>query len=220
MVDALKTLLRRKKYIERSLNTSLKEKRVYQAVVIGVSAGGFAALSFLLPSLPEDFSLPVIIVQHLHPASGSYIVQHLNNKCSLIVKQADEKESIKPGTVYLASPNYHLLVEEDRTFSLTVDNRVNYARPSIDVLFETAARAYGEKLIGIILTGSNNDGSKGLKRIKEGGGLAVVQDPLDAEVDSMPRAALAATAVDFILSLEQIASFLMSLSKGKSYENK
>jgi len=196
------------------------ERAGFEAVVIGVSAGGLAALHVMLPLLPEDFGLPVIIVQHLHTASGGYLVQYLNGRCSMTVKQADEKEAIKPGMVYLATPNYHLLVEEDRTLSLTVDKRVNYARPSIDVLFETAALAYREKLIGVILTGANNDGSRGLKKIKEAGGLAVVQDPLNAEVDSMPRAALAATAVDYILPLDQIGPFLVSIVKGKNYEQK
>ena len=189
----------------------------FEAVVIGVSAGGLAALHTMLPLLPVDFDLPVIIVQHLHPASGNYLVQDLNARCHLSVKQADEKEIIKSGTVYMAPPNYHLLVEEDRTFSLTVDKRVNYARPSIDVLFETAALAYREKLIGVILTGANNDGSRGLKKIKETGGFAVVQDPLNAEVDSMPRAALVATAVDYILPLDQIGPLLVSIAKGKNY---
>ena len=197
-----------------------KKRTEFEAVVIGVSAGGLAALHVILPLLPEDFGLPVIIVQHLHIASGGYLVQDLNGRCRLTVKQADEKEAIKPGMVYLAPPNYHLLVEEDRTFSLTVDRRVNYARPSIDVLFETAVLAYREKLIGVILTGANNDGSQGLKRIKEAGGLAVVQDPLDAEVDSMPRAALVAIAVDYILPLDQIGPFLVSIAKGNNYEQK
>ena len=195
-----------------------EERTEFEAVVIGVSAGGLAALHVILPLLPEDFGLSVIIVQHLHPASGGYLVQNLYERCRLTVKEVDEKEVIKPGMVYLAPPNYHLLVEEDRTFSLTVDERVNYARPSIDVLFETAALAYREKLIGVILTGANNDGSQGLKKIKEAGGLALVQDPLDAEVDSMPRAALVAVAVDCILPLDQIASFLVSIAKGNNYD--
>ena len=111
----------------------------------------------------------------------------------------------------MAPPNYHLLIEPDQTFTLTIDERVNYARPSIDVLFETAAEVFREHLIGIILTGANNDGSHGLKRIKELGGMAIVQDPETAEVDSMPKAAVAACAVDHVLSLEEISAFLNKL---------
>jgi two-component system chemotaxis response regulator CheB len=118
-----------------------------------------------------------------------------------------------PGMAYLAPPNYHLLLEPDRTFTLTIDERVNYARPSIDVLFETAAEAYKDKLIGIILTGANNDGSKGLKKIKEFGGLAIVQDPETAEVASMPRAAILTSVVDHIIPLEEIAPLLNSLNE-------
>jgi two-component system chemotaxis response regulator CheB len=158
------------------------EKRKYDAVVIGSSAGGLNALKTIFQGLDGTFPLPVIIVQHISPDSDNYLIHILNDMNKLKVKEADEKESPVAGTAYIAPPNYHLLVESDGTFTLTVDERVNYARPSIDVLFETAAEAWRGKLIGIILTGANNDGSKGLKRIKELGGLAVVQDPETAEV--------------------------------------
>jgi two-component system chemotaxis response regulator CheB len=129
----------------------------------------------------------------------------------LKVKEADEKERPANGMAYIAPPNYHLLFENDQSFTLTVDERVNYARPSIDVLFETAAEAYKDTLIGIILTGANTDGSRGLKKIKDFGGLTIVQDPATAESDSMPRAAILTTQVDHVLPIEEIAEFLNSL---------
>jgi two-component system, chemotaxis family, protein-glutamate methylesterase/glutaminase len=189
----------------------LTHKKRYEAIVIGSSAGGLNALKVLFHGLTNRFNIPLIIVQHISPDSENYLIHILNNIMKLQVKEADEKEQPMPGMAYLAPPNYHLLLEPDRTFTLTIDERVNYARPSIDVLFETAAEAYKDKLVGIVLTGANNDGSKGLRKIKEFGGLAIVQDPDTAEVDSMPRAAIQETAVDHIIPLEEIAPFLNSL---------
>jgi len=183
----------------------------YKAIVIGSSAGGLNALKTLIGGLKLPFKLPVIIVQHISPDAENYLIHILNDLKMLTVKEADEKEKPVKGMAYVAPPNYHLLVEADHTFTLTVDERVNYARPSIDVLFETAAEAFRDTLIGIILTGANNDGSKGLKKIRELGGLTIVEDPETAEVNSMPRAALLSTPVDHVLSLEEIAPFLNSL---------
>ena len=191
-------------------------RRRYEAIVIGSSAGGLNALKVLFRGLSEGFHIPLIIVQHISADSENYLIQILNDIRVLQVKEADEKEQPMPGMAYLAPPNYHLLLEPDRTFTLTIDERVNYARPSIDVLFETAAEAYKDKLIGIILTGANNDGSRGLKRIKDLGGLTIVQDPDTAEVESMPRAAIQATLTDHILPLEEIAAFLNSLNEPPS----
>ncbi len=183
----------------------------YNAVVIGSSAGGLNALRTLLRNINKDFGMPVIIVQHISPDSENYLIHILNDLKRLKVKEADEKEKPLPGYAYVAPPNYHLLIESDQTFTFTVDERVNYARPSIDVLFETAAEVYREHLIGIILTGANSDGSLGLKRIKELGGLVIVQDPETAEADSMPRAAIHACTVDHVLGLEEISAFLNRL---------
>lgn len=183
----------------------------YQAVVIGASAGGLRALRQVLSALPEEFPLPILAVQHLHPDSGAYLAKILDEHCALSVKQADEKESLEAGVVYLAPPNYHLLVEENCTLSLSTDARVNFSRPSVDVLFETAVYAYREHLIGIILTGANSDGSYGVKRIKQYGGYVIVQDPKTAEAHSMPSAAIAAAQVDKILPLEQIGPYLLQL---------
>lgn len=183
----------------------------FSAVVMGVSAGGFQALHTILPMFPKAFPFPVIVVQHRMAGEDDFFVDSLNSKSLLTVKEAEEREKIQPGTAYIAPGGYHLLVEKDHTFSLSVDEPVCYARPSIDVLFETAARVYGSHLVGIILTGANSDGSNGIKTIKQGNGLTIAQDPDTAEVNLMPLAAIATHCVDFILPLEDIPSFLTNL---------
>lgn len=186
-----------------------------QAVVLGVSAGGVLALKTLLTKLPADFPLPILIVQHLSPEVGSMLANLLDAECKLRVKEGDECEAVQAGTVYLAPPNYHMLIERDRTLVLSTDAPVRFARPSIDVLFESAARAYGANLVGVILTGANADGSEGLKTIKAHGGVVVIQDPDDAEVDVMPVAALAALGeftADHVVPLAEIAALLQKLA--------
>ena len=148
-----------------SKDSSVEHGR-YQAVVIGVSAGGFETLNELLPLIPSGITVAVIIVQHLHPQQDGFFIESLNNACSVPVREAEQKEPAVPGTVYFAPPNYHLLLETDKTFSLSIDEKVNFSRPSIDVLFETAAEAYGPGLIGVILTGASKDGASGLQRIR------------------------------------------------------
>lgn len=192
--------------------------RDYGVVVIGVSAGGMNALSILIPSLPQDFPLPVVVVQHLHVDSVGFLDEFLEDASSLRVKEADDKEPLRPGTVYVAPADYHLLIEEIGMLSLSVDDPLNYSRPSIDVLFDSAAGVFGNEAIGIILTGANADGSQGLKRIKAGGGLAIVQDPATAEAEAMPRAAIQATSVDHVLGLNEIGPFLVSYCVGSSQD--
>ena len=187
----------------------------YGAIVIGVSSGGMNALKIISSTLPAHFNLPIIIVQHLSAHSDSHWIKLLNEKSRLNVKEADEKEKIEKGNIYIAPPNYHLLIEKDKTFSLTIDERVNFARPSIDVLFESAAEAYRNKLIGIVLTGSNSDGTKGIKRIKNCGGLAIIQDPKTADSEYMPNSAIAAIVPDYIISLEEIVELLIKIDKQK-----
>lgn len=184
----------------------------YQAVVIGVSAGGIAALEKILPVLPEDYGLALLIVQHISADGGNYLVEHFSAGCALPVVEAADKEQIRQGIIYFAPPNYHLLVERTKTIALTVDAKVNYARPSVDVLFETAAEAYCDSLVGVVLTGANNDGAAGLARVKELGGLTVVQSPQSAETAAMPTAALNALQVDHVLDLEEIGPFLITLA--------
>ncbi|WP_207687602.1 chemotaxis protein CheB [Desulfonema limicola] len=191
----------------------------YSAIVIGVSAGGMDALNIILSLLPKDFPVPIMIVQHISPVSDNYLVKFLDNACRIKVKEAGEKIKPEQGTAYIAPPNYHLLVETDKSLSLSVDEKVNFARPSVDVLFETAADAYGKNLIGIILTGANKDGSMGLKKIKKYKGLTIVQSPETAAADEMPKSAIAAVDVDFILPLNSIASFLCKIF-GKKPINK
>ncbi|RKS94018.1 two-component system chemotaxis response regulator CheB [Flavobacterium limicola] len=185
----------------------------YEAIVIGVSSGGMNVLKIISSSLPLHFNIPIIIVQHLSAHSDSHWIKLLNEKSHLNVTEADEKEKIKKGNIYIAPPNYHLLIEKDKTFSLTIDERVNFARPSIDVLFESAAEAYTNKLIGIVLTGSNSDGSKGIKRIKDCGGLVIIQDPETAESEYMPKSAIATIVPDYILPLEDIIELLIQLDQ-------
>mgnify|MGYP006419183371 CR=1 FL=1 len=190
----------------------------YDAVVIGSSAGGLRALSTILPVLPAAFPLPLLVVQHLMATADDYLPRSLAQKCRVTVKQAGEKEPALPGVVYIAPPNYHLLVEIDRTLSLSTDERVNHARPAIDVLFETAAEAYESRLIGVVLTGASSDGSLGLKAIKQHGGFALVQDPATAESPTMPRAAQAATDVDRLAPLQEIGPLLCELCMGSRQE--
>ena len=201
--------------IQKSNNDYITKSHKYKVIVIGVSAGGIKALKTILSVLPSKFALSVIIVMHRHKDTDGYLERLLDNECKMRVKQADEKEEIKAGVVYVAPPNYHLLIEDDGTFSMSVAGAVNYARPSVDVVFESAAEVYGKGLIGVVLTGANKDGSQGLKKIKEAGGLAIVQIPETSEVSDMPRAAIAVVKPDYVLSLEEIGPLLRKLeSKG------
>ncbi|MBW2202531.1 MAG: chemotaxis protein CheB [Deltaproteobacteria bacterium] len=184
----------------------------FECIVIGVSAGGMDALLKILPILPADFPLPVVVVQHLDPHStDSYFAQYFNERCPIEVREANEREPVMVGNVYFAPPNYHLLIENDKTFSLSSDDKINFSRPSIDVLFESAADVYGQALVGLILTGASSDGAIGLKRIKENGGLTIVQDPKTAESNLMPLSAIQASPVDHILSLQDIPNLLQEL---------
>jgi two-component system chemotaxis response regulator CheB len=191
----------------------MTERLQYQAVVIGVSAGGLRALEAILPLLGEGFSMPVIVVQHISPDSESFLSHHFDMICPMHVKEAEDKEPLKSGTIYFAPPNYHTMVESDRCLALSTQERVNFSRPSIDVLFETAAETYRETLVGIILTGANSDGAAGLAKVKKCGGLCLVQSLDTAASDIMPRAALAAVEADFVLPLKQIGPFLQSIDQ-------
>jgi two-component system, chemotaxis family, protein-glutamate methylesterase/glutaminase len=190
---------------------------MYDAIVIGVSAGGFHALKTILTGLPASFSIPIVVVQHIHQNSDAFLVDHLNEHCGLNVKEAEDKEPICGNTVYFAPPDYHLLIDTNHSFSLSMDEKVNFSRPAIDLLFESAADTYGETLIGIILTGANSDGAIGLKTIKRRGGLAIVQNPKTAEASFMPQSALESTEVDLIIDLDRIAPLLIQLCEGRGY---
>jgi two-component system, chemotaxis family, protein-glutamate methylesterase/glutaminase len=190
-------------------------RRRFHAIAIGISAGGVGTLKTLLGAMPADFPLPLLVVQHVSPDSGGQIATFLNEVCAIRVKEADEQELPVGGTVYLAPANYHLLVEPDGRLGLSIDPPVNFSRPSADVLFETAADAFGPALIGVVLTGGGSDGSLGLKRIKEKGGMTVVQDPGDAAADSMPLHALAAVTPDYVVTLSSLVQLFVNLSKSE-----
>jgi two-component system chemotaxis response regulator CheB len=184
---------------------------MHEAVVIGASAGGLRALGAILSRLPETFAMPIAIAQHIEPSSDGYIATYMDALSPLRVKDAEDKECLCAGRAYFAPAGYHLLIDSDKTFSLSVDDKVNFARPAIDVLFESAADAYGSALVGVVLTGANEDGAKGLRRIRRLGGLAIVQDPRTAEAKRMPEAAIATAGADRILTVDGIAALLIEL---------
>lgn len=191
----------------------------YEAVVIGTSAGGVEALLSLLPKLPADFPAAILAVIHLPRGRDSLLPELFAARCRLPVKEAEDKEPVTPGTIYFAPPDYHLLVDWSRapapgpSLALSVDEPVHFSRPSIDVLFESASVIYGPKLLGLVLTGANADGARGLQVLRKAGGTAWVQDPSAAYAWAMPRAALEAGPVDSVLSLEQMAARLRSLGR-------
>jgi two-component system, chemotaxis family, protein-glutamate methylesterase/glutaminase len=184
-----------------------------EAIVIGASAGALEALSRILPFLPASYGLPVIIVVHVPPDKESILAELFRAKCAIEVREAEDKEPIRGGTIYFAPPNYHLLVETDKSLALSNDEPVFYSRPSLDVLFESAADAYGSSLIAIVLTGANQDGAKGLKAVAEAGGAAIVQNPDGAYASAMPKAAIAECPGARVLSLKEIAVYLQDVEK-------
>ncbi len=184
-----------------------------ELVTIGVSAGGLEALRKLISGLPQDFGMSIVIVQH-RSRDSHMLCSLLQDYSKLKVYEVNDKQAVESGCVYLAPPDYHLLVEPGH-FALSTDAPVVFSRPSIDVMFESAAEAYGARVVGVVLTGANQDGSKGLKRIVDGGGRAVVQDPKTAEVRVMPEAALRAVEEACVLSLEEIAPYLVRLQSSR-----
>jgi two-component system, chemotaxis family, protein-glutamate methylesterase/glutaminase len=188
----------------------------FGAVVIGSSAGGLRVLISLLESLPHDYPIAVIVVQHRRSESTQLLEEVLQIKCKIRIKQADEKEKIYPGIVYVAPPGYHLLIERDKSFSLSSDRPVNYSMPSIDVTFETAAEVYQRHLLGIILTGANQDGANGIKSIKKLQGFTVAQDPAEAEYPVMPQAAIDTHFVDKIMPSREIKKFLLKIQSSEN----
>jgi two-component system, chemotaxis family, protein-glutamate methylesterase/glutaminase len=184
---------------------------VYELIVVGASWGGLEAVGRLLADIRDDIRQPIVVAQHRHPSAPSAgLSELLHLRIKRPVQDVEDKMPIEPTNVYIAPSDYHLLVEAG-TFALSVDERVQYARPSIDVLFESASLAYGSSLIGIILTGANEDGAAGLAAVKERGGVAIVQEPAGATRRTMPDAAIAATVADAVLPLEEIGAFLFDL---------
>lgn len=183
----------------------------YEIVVIGTSYGGLSALQVLLPALARDFPLPVVVVQHRGKDSDN-LCDFLGRHSALPVTEPNDKDAIAPGYVYLAPRDYHLMIERDG-FALSTEAPVGYARPSVNVLFESAADVYQGHMVGVILTGANTDGARGMAKIKSYGGLCVAEDPASAESRGMPAAAIAATKVDAVLPLREIAPFLNQLGQ-------
>jgi two-component system chemotaxis response regulator CheB len=183
----------------------------HQAIVIGCSAGGLSALQRVLPGLDKRLAVPVVICCHTGSSDVSLLVELLARFSALPVVEAQERAPADPGVVHVAPSGYHLLVEPNLHFSLSIDAKVAYARPSIDVLFETAADAWREGLVAVLMTGANSDGANGLRNVREAGGYALVQDPATAEADVMPRAGLERAGADACLPLDAIAARLNEL---------
>jgi two-component system chemotaxis response regulator CheB len=177
-------------------------------VAIGASAGGVAALGEILPALPPEFPLPIIVVVHVPPARHSLLPDLFGKRCRLPVLEAEDKLPLEPGHVYFSPPNYHLMIEEDLTCSLSVDEPVNYSRPSIDVLLQSAAASIGDGVVAIILTGTSADGAQGLRAVREAGGIGWVQAPETAQSGLMPQRAIEVGGADAVLTLPQIAERL------------
>lgn len=186
---------------------------VIEAIAIGGSAGALDALSMILPALPPAFPLPIVIVLHIPPGRPSYLPEVLGSMCALRVKEAEDKEPLERGTVYTAPSDYHLLVEKQRVLSLSVDEPVLFSRPAIEVLFDSAADAFGSRMAGVLLAGGSEDGARGLAQIKRAGGLALVQAPSTAAVRTMPQAALDLGVVDHSLAPEALGTFLAKLGE-------
>ncbi|USX27184.1 chemotaxis protein CheB [Oxalobacteraceae bacterium OTU3CINTB1] len=185
--------------------------RTIEAVVIGASAGGVAALLKLLPGLPAGYGRPLVALLHLPENRQSQLAEVFRQRMVLPVREAADKEPLASGTLYFGGSGYHLSVESDRSFSLSCEAPLHFARPAIDFLMESAADAYGPALLGILLTGANQDGAAGLAAIGRAGGLTVVQDPDEAEVATMPKEAIRLRTPDLVLPLDAIHTMLLML---------
>ncbi|HGM5553764.1 TPA: chemotaxis protein CheB [Pseudomonas putida] len=194
------------------MNDAVDLPRV-EAVVVGASAGGVEALLTLLAPLRQGYALPIIVVLHLPEERRSQLAEVFSRRLMLPVAEATDKQDIMPGTVYFATPGYHLSVEQDRSLSLSLEDRVHHSRPAIDYLFESAADVYGETLAAVLLTGANHDGARGLAQVKQRGGLTIVQDPQDAQVATMPLAALKIQQPDHVLPIHGIGRLLVELER-------
>ena len=183
-----------------------------ELLVIGGSSGSLGVILAILKALPASFHIPIILVIHRANSSESLLDEVLSLKSNLPVVEVEEKETIRPFMVYVAPADFHLLIEKDKTFSLDYSEKINYSRPSINVTFLSAAARYGSGLMGILLSGANDDGTDGMKAIRDNGGYCIIQDPADAIVDYMPRHALKYMDADAVLSGPEIIQFLLSLS--------
>jgi len=188
---------------------------MYKMLVIGLSAGGIPLVKRILRALPQGYPLPIAIVAHLSREHESHLAEVLNERTCLPVSMARDKEEIRAGRVYIAPPDYHLLVEQNPHplphFSLSIDGLMKSVRPSIDVLFESAAEVFESGLIGVLLSGANTDGVEGMASVKRLGGLSVVLDPQECEFATMPHAVIKHVDVDYVASMDEIVSLLLSV---------
>ena len=202
----------RKRYLaEETKSGDHKVLKGYKAIVIGVSAGGLKALTEVFSGLNKDLSIPIIVTQHLSPKENSSLAEILNYKSRINVVDAGDNMKIVPNHIYIGPPDNHLIVNTNGTFSLSKETKVNHSRPSIDVMFKSASLTYGNKLIGILLTGANQDGADGIKEINSNGGFTIAQDPETAEFKFMPASAIETGAVDKVLNLKQIIEFINNI---------
>jgi two-component system, chemotaxis family, protein-glutamate methylesterase/glutaminase len=190
----------------------VRSRRRLRAVLVGASAGGFEAISRLLRALSPELRPPLIIVLHSAATEHSSLAESLARRCALPVLEAGERQRVMPGRVYVAPAGYHLLIGDNEHFALSVDSRVRFARPSIDVLFESAADAWRGAVAAVLLTGANDDGARGLAAVREHGGIGIVQAPDEAEAPEMPTAALKLAGADYVLRLAEIAPMIHHLS--------
>lgn len=186
-------------------------KTTYELVVIGGSAGSFDVLLNALPKLGFVTDFAIVLVLHRNQDAHSSLAEVLGYEAALPVKEAEEKEEIRPGTIYLAPPDYHLLIEKSKTFSLDYSEKINFSRPAIDLTFQTAAEAYGDKLACVLLSGSNADGSMGLKAVNQLGGHTAVQNPETCDIPFMPNQALKQVQVDSLVDGDQLAEFIQNI---------
>ncbi|AXA93501.1 chemotaxis protein CheB [Massilia sp. YMA4] len=192
---------------------ALLQGREFAAIVIGASAGGVNALLEILPGLPKDYPYPVVTVLHVMKGRQNQLAEVFQQRLALRVLEAGDKDDLRPGTLYFAPAGYHLSVEEGGVFSLSQEEPVHFARPAIDLTMQSAADVYGDQLVGILLTGANQDGAAGLAAIGAAGGLTVVQDPAEAQVAVMPNEAIRLRQPDLVLTLREIRSLLTMLEK-------
>jgi two-component system chemotaxis response regulator CheB len=187
-------------------------------LVIGGSAGSIEVIIKILEKLNNNLSIAIVIIIHRKKTSDASLTQLFNNRSTILVTEADEKEPIVPGRIYLAPADYHLLIENDYTISLDTSEKVQFSRPSIDVTFESAADVYGESLAALLLSGANSDGAQGLLTIANSGGITIVQNPASAEVDFMPKAAIFKTVVDYIIETNDLPGLVNDMSAAQLSE--
>jgi two-component system chemotaxis response regulator CheB len=194
--------------MQKSTKKEIDNEGPYRVIVIGASAGGREALERILSGLPADYAVPILIAQHLHSDDGGGFARSLGSKIRLSVVSPCDKKKIEPGNVYVAPANYHMLVERTGHTALSIEEKVKWSRPSIDVLFESAAYVWEEKVIAVLLTGSNDDGVEGMRTVRAHGGLTIAQEPATAEHPVMPQAAIDAKTTERVMTLEEISQFL------------